>query len=318
MFIIAEIGNNHEGDLEYAKEAIAAASAAGADAVKFQAIRADRLVNCKQRPQRVEALKRFELSVDQYQELYDCARAHKVKFGLSFFDADMCRQMGIVDFAKIASSDHDNDSLIRTVLDRYSHVIISTGMMSEDSMQHLYRTINDRKDVILMHCVSIYPTAPGESSLSLISALSESGHPTGYSDHTDDTLISLMALAKGCRYFEKHFTLNKTGGTLRDHSLSSTPDQFEAYCRTLRKYEKACKAISLNQRPEFRNEEYLESRQSVYLKKDLAAGHVIQPADVVLQRPRLRGGFDRLDHVLGRKVKRSVKTEGLISEADVE
>jgi sialic acid synthase SpsE len=318
VFIIAEIGNNHEGDIGYAREAIAAASAAGADAVKFQAINGRRLVNVRERPQRVKTLRRFEFSVAQYQDLYTYAQDHKVKFGLSFFDTAMCREMEVVDFAKIASSDHDNSRLIRAVLDRYPRVIISTGMMSEASAKILYQAIINRKDVILMHCVSIYPTEPADASLSLITSLAESGHALGYSDHTDDINISLMALAKGCRYFEKHFTLEKTGGTLRDHSLSSTPEEFKNYCTVLRKYEEACKEISFSQRPEFQSDLFLESRQSVYLTKNLPAGHIINEDDVSLQRPRLRNGFDSLEDVIGRKLRRPIGLERIICAEDVE
>ena len=307
MFIIAEIGNNHEGDIEYAKDAIVAASESGADAVKFQAIRARQLVNAQLRPQRAEVLEGFEFTIDQYGELYSCARDRNVQFGLSFFDSDTCSQMDVVDFAKIASSDHDNEPLIRSVLERYSRVIISTGMMSGDSSRRLNQAINDRPDVILMHCVSMYPTAVEDASLDLIDDLSALGHPVGYSDHTDDLFISLLALAKGCRYFEKHFTLSKTGGTLRDHSLSSTPDEFRAYCSMLRKYEQAVTRMSLADRPEFRSDDYLESRQSVYLTRTMDGGEVIESKDLVLQRPRLSDAFHSVDQVLGRKLNSRVE-----------
>ena len=227
-YIIAEIGNNHEGDMSWAKSAITQAKLCGADAVKFQAIIPNNLVNANARRDRVKTLEKLCLPINSFEELFEFAKNQEIDFGVSFFDAHTCRILPQFDFAKIASSDCDNQSLLNAVSAKYDRLLISTGTLSNKGNENLKRFVNScSSNITILHCISKYPTAINEASLNLIAELKKDYKNVGYSDHTDSLEVNLMALALGASVFEKHFTLDKSDVTIRDHALSATPAEFE-------------------------------------------------------------------------------------------
>ena len=291
-YIIAEIGNNHEGNISWAKRAIVEAKACGADAVKFQAYLPKNLVNINARPDRVATLDKICLPLSCYEELYNFAHSLKVDFGVSFFDIETVQALSKFDFAKIASSDCDNFALLGAVAKKYKKIFVSTGTLSNAGVLELQEIINSHEaEITVMHCVSQYPTEIKNASLNLIRKLMELFPRVGYSDHTDSLEVNLMALAMGVQVFEKHFTLDKSLTGIKDHMLSSDPIEFLEYCSSIKKFEVAGGTHDFDKRPEYVNNDYLELKQSYYLNKDIKKGEIIKISNLVYQRPRTLNSF---------------------------
>ena len=293
-YIIAEIGNNHEGDISWAKQAISEAKLCGADAVKFQAINPSSLVNATVRQDRVKALERLCLPPQAFSELFSFAKNQKIDFGVSFFDAETCQMLPSFDFAKIASSDCDNLKLLEAVSSKYNKIFISTGTLSSEGIENLKNFVNSSSaDITVLHCISKYPTPISDASLGFITVLKNHFEKVGYSDHTDSLEVNLMALALGANVFEKHFTLDKNLTGIKDHLLSSNPLEFEIFCKSIRKFYSSLGTYDFNTRPEFSDDSYYEIKQSYYLKNDVLAGDIITADDFDYQRPRVSNSFLR-------------------------
>ena len=291
-YIIAEVGNNHEGDISWAKRAITQAKLCGADAVKFQAINPSSLVNAIVRKDRVEALEKLCLPLSAFEELFAFAKQKEIDFGVSFFDIETCKILPKFDFAKIASSDCDNVPLLKEVSTKYDKILISTGTLSADGALSLKSFVNaSSADITILHCVSKYPTPILDASLGFITTLREHFEKVGYSDHTDSLEVNLMALALGANVFEKHFTLDKNLAGIKDHALSSDPSEFKLFCQSIRRFECSIGTHDLDDRPEFKDTSYLEIKQSFYLKSAVLAGDIISIDNVVYQRPRISNSF---------------------------
>ena len=300
-YIIAEIGNNHEGDISWAMRAITKAKLCGADAVKFQAIDPSSLVNANARADRVKALGKLCLPLNSFESLFDFAKNEGIDFGVSFFDESTCKMLPKFDFAKIASSDCDNIPLLEAVSQKYDRILVSTGTLANKGLDSLKRFVNSASaDITVLHCISQYPTSISDASLKIIDTLKKDFDSVGYSDHTDSLEINLMALALGADVFEKHFTLDKKMLGIKDHALSSDPDEFKIYCESIRRFEHALGVSNLDNRPEFKDVSYFEIKQSFYMKKAVVAGEFIEYEDVVYQRPRVANSF--LSFVPGSKV----------------
>jgi len=301
-YIIAEIGNNHEGDISWAMKAITEAKLCGADAVKFQAIDPSSLVNTNARGERVKSLEKLCLPLASFERLFDFAKDEGIDFGVSFFDENSCKILPKFDFAKVASSDCDNLPLLDAVSQKYDRILVSTGTLSSKGLNSLKRFVNSvSANITILHCISKYPTLISDASLNLIDTLKKDFDSVGYSDHTDSLEINLMALALGADVFEKHFTLDKTMIGIKDHALSSDPEEFKIYCDSIRRFENALGVSRLDDRPEFKDLSYFEIKQSFYMKKAAVAGDTIEYEDVAYQRPRVANSF--LSFGPGSKVK---------------
>ena len=324
VFVIAEIGPNHNGCLDTARSLIRAAAAAGADAVKFQRYAAERLVHGglltmahvrgTHRTQR-ERMKSLEFTQDEWRELAGLAGACGVAFLASAFDegsADALEEL--VPAFKVASGDLTHLPLIRHVAGKGKPVIISTGMASVAEIDTALALV-PRERVALLHCVSRYPTPPGASNLRSIPFLADRfGMPVGYSDHTVGTRACFAAVALGAVVIEKHFTLDKTQ-TPGDHPLSAEPDELADLVTGVREIEPM-----LGVHDKVPDEAELGMRQamrrSIYARRDLAAGTRLTADDLVIMRPETGLSPSRLDDLLGRVVTRDVRAESLIEEGD--
>lgn len=319
VYVIAEIGNNHEGKLELAMKSVSAAKESGADAVKLQAIIPHHLVNQKIRKERVESLKNLSLSLGEIEKVYKFAKTLKLDFGVSFFDIESCLKFKHFDFAKVASSDCDNLKLLETVIRNYKNVFISTGMLDNYGVAQLKKYLTSSKnDVTVMHCISKYPTTICQANLNFIDLLKSNFRKVGYSDHTDIIDVSLMALAKGCCTFEKHFTLDKNMTGTRDHKLSSNPKEFRDYCNKLKTFDKALGSLCFDNRPDLADDTYLESKQSYYLRRNVVRGELISIDDLVYQRPRQKAGVITLPKRKNLLIKNDLKIGDLLKQNDID
>ncbi len=255
VFIIAEAGVNHNGDIALARKLIDAAKNACCDAVKFQSFKADRLVtktagkaqyqieNTNSAESQYEMLKKLELSYNDHAELISYCRENNITFISTPFDeesADMLDNLGITVF-KISSGDITDKHLLKHVAKKQKPVILSTGMSTleevEEALQWIYGEGN--RNVTLLHCTSCYPAAVEDVNLNAIKALQHAFKvKVGYSDHTPGVEIPAAAVALGAEVIEKHITLDKSMPG-PDHKVSLEPDELSKMVRYIRNIEKA-------------------------------------------------------------------------------
>jgi len=218
IYVIAEAGLNHGGNKERALALVRAAKWAGADAVKFQTFRAERLASTqpatlghtKDQPNLQELFKKLELPFDTFKALHKEAKRMGIEFLSTPFDeesADFLDDLGVSAF-KIASGDITHRPLIEHVSRKAKPILLSTGMSSVEEIEHaidwMHTQSNDQ--VVLLHCVSSYPAKTEELNLKSVQYLRDRfGVPVGFSDHSVGTLGSVVATSLGAQVIERHF-----------------------------------------------------------------------------------------------------------------
>ncbi|SVC01277.1 uncharacterized protein METZ01_LOCUS254131, partial [marine metagenome] len=231
--MVAEIGNNHEGSVDVAHQLVQAAADSGVDIVKFQTFRTDWFV-AKEDSDRFNRLKSFELSISEFRELSDHAHDLDVAFMSTPLDLNSVVELTpFVDAFKVASVDNDWHPLIDSICATGRPLVISTGLTDLTAAEKASRYVNDQwgrnhqsGQLALLHCVSAYPTPAEAANVRAITSMqSIQGCEIGYSDHTLGTSACLAAIALGATIVEKHFTLDKTYSSFRDHLLSADPDE---------------------------------------------------------------------------------------------
>jgi len=254
-FIIAEAGVNHNGDLGLAQRMIDVAVKAGADAVKFQAYKAEKLVT-QDAPKaeyqvratdgsesQLDMLRRLEVSPEGQRILMDYCRRKGIIFLSTPFDedsADVLERLEIPAF-KIPSGEVTNLPFLAYVAKKGRPMILSTGMASLGEVEMAVHTIEaaGNRGMILLHCVSNYPADPNDVNLRAIKTMARAFRlPIGYSDHTLGIEVPIVSVALGACVLEKHFTLDRTlPGP--DHQASAEPDELAAMVAGIRKIESA-------------------------------------------------------------------------------
>jgi len=325
VLVVAEIGNNHEGNFELAAEMIRQAARCGAGAVKFQTVRAGQLVR-RSETARFERLTRFELSERQFAALSELAH----ESGLLFLSTPLSLQavdflVPLLDAYKVASGDNDFFPLIERIARTAKPVIVSTGVSDVSKIDATVRFIRGQwesqsisGELGLLHCVSSYPTLPEQANLRSVPFLAERfGCTVGYSDHTLGTEAAVLAVAARARIIEKHFTLDKQQSDFRDHQLSADPAEMAELVRRIRETEsllgswgklvQPCEAASQT-----------AIRRSIAAARDLKAGTVIAAGDLKWIRPGtgLRPGSE--DRLIGAMLKRDLREDEPITLADVD
>lgn len=313
VLIIAEIGNNHEGDMGCAVELIERAAEAGAQAVKFQTIVPERLVASSESA-RIAQLRRFCLSYDQFGKLAETAARAKVMFLSTPFDIESVRQLApLVPAFKIASSDNDFIDLLDAVAITGKPVLLSTGMVdlegvkrSRAALESAWRRHGSAPGLVLLHCVSAYPTPIESANLLAIRSIAlETGCVVGYSDHTLGIEAAVLSVALGARVIEKHFTLSKTHSAFRDHQLSADPQELAELVRRVRA---ACVALGdgVKRTMEVEVPVIAAARRSAHARRDLPIGHVVGADDIDWLRPG--GGIppESAASLIGRQLARGV------------
>tara|TARA_B100000700_G_C14991676_1_gene831654 strand:- start:146 stop:1162 length:1017 start_codon:yes stop_codon:yes gene_type:complete len=243
-FIIAEIGNNHEGNFNLAKKMISAAKKSGADAVKFQTIIPNLLVSIKDK-KRIKQLKKFQFSFDQFKKLSDHAKKEKIIFLSTPTDLKSASFLNkIQNFFKISSGDNNYFPLIKKIASFNKSIILSTGLADLNLISKSKKIIfnewrkkpKNKKKLILMHCVSSYPVQTEDANLLAIKTLRNKFKDCiiGYSDHTVGILASTISASYGAKVIEKHFTLNKNQSSFRDHKLSANPNEMRELVNNIR------------------------------------------------------------------------------------
>ena len=323
VLVVAEIGNNHEGDVGIARELVAAAADAGADAVKFQTFRTEHYVS-RLDAERFARLERFRLTFEEFEELAGLARERGLRFISTPFDLESAAFLGgIADAIKIASGDNDFEPLLMRAAQTRLPMIVSTGLAEIGGIRSTVELVRREwggadPGLAVLHCVSAYPVPAGEAHLRAISALAaELDCVVGYSDHTAGVDAAPLAVALGARVIEKHFTLDKQYSDFRDHQLSADPPDLAELVRRIRLAEVLLGVAEKQVQPSERDG-VVALRRSIATVRDLPAGHVVAADDLTWIRPGggLRPGEEAL--LLGRRLRHAVAAGEQLAAADVE
>ncbi|MDA1228171.1 MAG: N-acetylneuraminate synthase family protein [Chloroflexi bacterium] len=236
--IIAEIGENHLGNMDMAKVMIDQVAEAGADIVKFQSYRGADVRDDD--PER-DWFCKVELSDEMHHELKAHAEGQGVEFMSSPFTVErarlLCEGLGLKKI-KIASSEMTNHRMLDYVNDHAEVVFLSTGMANIEEVDESLKHLNKVTDVYILHCVTEYPCEDADANLLAIDALKKAfpDYKIGFSDHTLGVIAPLAAVALGAQVIEKHYTIARTlPGT--DHVLSVNPDEFRQLVKDIRRLE---------------------------------------------------------------------------------
>jgi sialic acid synthase SpsE len=323
--VIAEVGSNHDGDFPRALALIDAAAAAGADAVKFQSFRAATLLA----PRRAApgggwepaaaypTLERLEVPLEWHAALRDRAAERGVLFLSTPFDeerASFLAALGVPAF-KVASGDLTHVPLLRRMGSFGRPVLLSTGHAVPEEVDAALAAIVEgagsaarRPPVVLLHCVSSYPLAPGDANLRVLPALrARSGCLVGWSDHSPGHTLAVGAVALGACVIEKHFTDDR-GRPGPDHPFAMEPADFRAMVTAIRELEQALG--DGEKRPAgAERDERTWARRAVYAARPLPAGAVLEARDLKVVRPALGLPPSALGSLVGRRLGRALDTD---------
>ncbi|MBN2562020.1 MAG: N-acetylneuraminate synthase [Phycisphaerae bacterium] len=326
-FVIAEAGVNHNGDVAMALALVDAAREAGADAVKFQTFRTERVMTrdapkatyqksgLADRQSQYDLIKGLELPSEAFRQIRDHARAKGFMFLSTPFDAwsvDLLVAMDVPAF-KIPSGEIVNPRYLEKVAATGRPVIMSTGMATLEEVDNAVRLLERRGcgSMALLHCVSSYPADPRDMNIRAMDTLRETfGYPAGLSDHSEGIEVSLAAVARGASVIEKHLTLDKTlPGP--DQQASLDAGEFKQLVAGIRKVEMAlgdgCK------RPvESERDTADVARRSLVAACAIPEGTTITDEMIDVLRPGTGLPPSALPEVLGRKARRPIEKDELI------
>lgn len=326
VFIIAEAGVNHNGDINKAFELIDVAIKAGVDAVKFQFFSAEGLVSktaakaqyqkqtTNKEETQYEMLKRLELSKDDYIRLDEYCKDKEIMLFATAFDFDSIDFLHSIDIPiwKVPSGEVTNLPYLEKIAKYKKPIIMSTGMCDITEISQSLEIIKKyNNDVTLLHCNTEYPTPYKDVNLRAMNTIKKVFNvPVGYSDHTSSIEVSIAAVALGACVIEKHFTLDKNMEG-PDHLSSLEPDELKAMAKAIRNIEKALgndkKEVSES---EARNKETV--RKSIVAKTDILQGEVFSEKNITAKRPGRGISPMRWYEVIGKKAKQNFKKDEVI------
>ena len=326
VFIIAEIGNNHEGNFELAKQMISQAAVAGADAVKFQTFIPKNLVSNEDQD-RLKQLSRFQLSYEQFTELALIAKEKRLIFFSTPFDIESAKFLNTIQpIFKIASGDNNFYPLIDTVASFGKPMIVSTGVADLDLIKKVYDKIlkiwaskkEDYPSLALLHCVASYPVPDEQANIASIIYLKKLFPQAviGYSDHTLGIDAAVLSVIAGARIIEKHFTVDKNYSTFRDHKLSADPKEMRLLVDQVRKAE-VMLGIEEKKTQNCEKEMNIAGRRSIAAARKLSIGSTLAWDDLIWVRPGK--GFPPGDEnrIIGKKIVRELKMGQIIQQNDL-
>lgn len=327
VFIVAEIGNNHEGNFEVAKEMINEAAASGVDAVKFQTFIPEKFVSFKDK-KRLDRLKSFQLSHNQFQKLSKIANKKKLIFFSTPLDIESAKFLNTIQpIFKISSGDNNFYRLIDTVARFGKPLILSTGVADIKLLKKIYDKVSKissfkkkiDKNLAFLHCVSSYPVPDEQVNLASIIYLKKKFPDIviGYSDHTLGIEAAALSVMAGARIVEKHFTLDKNYSDFRDHQLSADPNEMRSMVKQIRKIEKILgKEEKKTQICEEKMK--IEGRRSIAAAYNLPMGTKLSISHLTWIRPGI--GFPPGDEkkLLGKRICRDLKIGQIITKSDIE
>ena len=317
VYLIAEIGGNHEGGFSKAKELAELASKSGVDAVKFQIYTADSLVNKVEDRERHAHFKKFELTPEQHIALAQICQKNKVTYLASVWDMNAFEWIDpYMDYYKIGSGDLTAYPFLKRIAKIGKPMIISTGLATLEEVrntvalvQSVDKRYNDANYLALLQCTSSYPLPESDVNLSVMKTLQDEFDVTvGYSDHTTDSYAAELAVCMGAEILELHFTDDKERPSFRDHQVSFTIQGISNLIDNIERIKKL--QGSPDKHP---TESEIESghvnsfRRGIYAKRDISQGEVLSESDLVVLRPKKNVDASLLKKILGNRLNKSVR-----------
>lgn len=329
-YVIAEIGNNHNGDFDRAIALVDAAAAAGADCAKFQMRKLDEVYRASSLSGKdddlaveytLDLLRRFELPTAQQKKIAEYCAAKGIQYLCTPWDATSVAVLeGFgVEAYKVASADLTNLPLLARLAATGKTLIVSTGMSTTDEIKAAAKFLDDRDaSYVLLHCQSTYPAALHNIHLRFMETLREIHPVVGYSGHERGVAVSTAAVALGAVVIERHITLDREMEG-PDHAASLEPEEFKSLVSGIREVEaargekRAERALSQG---ELINRENLA--KSLVAARDLSAGTVISESDIAVKSPGQGLSPLKMPALLGRKLMRAMTADDYFFQSDLD
>jgi N,N'-diacetyllegionaminate synthase len=328
--IIAEAGVNHNGSIELAKKLVDVAAEAGADYVKFQTFKANKIASKQAQKaayqkqstdvseSQLDMLKRLELDGNAHLELIAYCKEKNIAFLSTAFDfesIELLQKLGIT-LGKIPSGELTNLPFLRKMAKTFPEIILSTGMANMDEVKAtidaLFQAGTKKENLTILHCNTEYPTPFQDVNLkAMLTIEKELNVPIGYSDHTFGIEVPIAAVAMGAKVIEKHFTLDRTMEG-PDHKASLEPFELKAMITSIRNIELALSGTGdkLTSNSEQKNKEI--ARKSIVAGKKIKIGEVLTEENMAVKRPG--NGISPMlwDSVIGQKAPKDFEEDELI------
>lgn len=327
VFIIAEAGVNHNGDIEIAKKLVDKAAEAGVDAVKFQTFKTENIV-CKNaekaeyqkaatdmKQSQYDMLKKLELTDIMHKELIEHCKKKGLLFLSTPFDLgsiDYLVQLGI-EIMKVPSGEITNFPYLRKIATTEKNVILSTGMSDIEEVKASISVLKEygAKDISVLHCNTEYPTPYEDVNLNAMLTLQkELGVEIGYSDHTLGIEIPIAAVAMGAKIIEKHFTLDKTMEG-PDHKASLDPYELKEMVSCIRNVEVAL-GDGIKEPSDSEQKNISIARKSIVAKCRIEKGQTFTEENLTTKRPGNGISPMRWKDIIGTVAQRSYNEDELI------
>ena len=322
--IIAEAGVNHNGSLELAIKLVLEAKNAGADYVKFQSFKTEKLVSkfaAKAEYQKkttgasesqFDMIKKLELSESDHLELIRYCKELGIGFNSSPFDKDGIGYLDSlnVDFFKVPSGEITNLPYLRELAKFNRPVILSTGMCTVDEVRAALGVLKNKK-VTILHCNTEYPTPMKDVNLKAMLTLRDLFQiDVGYSDHTLGIEVPIAAVAMGATVIEKHFTLDKKMEG-PDHPASLDPHELKQMVDAIRNIERAL-GTGTKEPSESEKKNMAVARKSIVASAPIKAGETFTESNITAKRPGTGISPMKWDEVIGKKAKRDFQSDEII------
>lgn len=324
-YFIAEVNSSHSGDIDTAKKMCLKAKESGCNCVKFQSWSPETLYSRSyydKNPIAKRIVQKFSITPKDLKDIAQYCKSIDIDFSSTPYsneEVDFLVEECNAPFIKIASMEINNYDFLRYIANKGIPMILSTGMADKEEVENAVKAIESvgNKQLIILHCISIYPAQPETINLKNITWLQEefSNYPIGFSDHTLGTEVACGAIALGACVIEKHFTLDKSKMGM-DNNMAIEPDE-------MTKLTNDCKnvfiALGTKERivldVEYQQRENM--RRSVVASRNLSKGTVLTKKDLLLKRPGNGIPANKIDSVIGRELLNDIQADTLILETDL-
>ena len=329
-FIIAEAGVNHNGDIKLAKELVDTAKQAGADAVKFQAFKTENITT-----KNADTAKYQKENIGKNEKQFDMLKRLELKEGDFFELKKYCDEKGIIflstphtedaiDFLeklvpafKIGSGDLTNLPFLEKIAKKGKPIILSTGMGTLEEVKEAVEAIKKKDQLILLHCTSDYPCKEKDLNLKAMQTIKNELHClVGYSDHTMDLEVPVIAASLGAVAIEKHITLDKNMEG-PDHKASLNPSEFKEMVKDIRENKKITipeEILGTGIKKPTPEEEEIKKvvRKSIIAKTNIPKGAIITKGMLVIKRPGTGIEPKDINKVIGKRIKKNIEKDNII------
>lgn len=328
VFIIAEAGVNHNGSLDLAFKLIEVAKQSGADAIKFQTFKSEKVISkyaekaeyqketTGENESQLEMVKKLELSYNDFIKIKKRCEELNIMFISTPFDLDSVDFLNDlnVDIIKIGSGDVTNHLMLKRIAKTGKKVILSTGMSNMEEVKNSVNCLikNGCSNLSILHCVSCYPTNHDDLNLKCIKSLHDQFKiPIGFSDHTTGFKASVYSVCLGAEIIEKHFTLDKNM-VGPDHRASLNPEELEKFISEIRECEVMMGDGIKRCRP---NEEKVRdvARRSLFVNKDLKPGDILKEEDLIPLRPYDGICVSKYENYIGKEISKNISALNYLS-----